>query len=482
MKESKFFEDLVQHPLYQAAERCIDAGITDNYNYLDFFSNGNGLLLDYKQIIQELFKVDGNDFEAFIVSGGPKSKYNGLIYYLESLSDEGASKKLLRFLLALPMLEYNIELSLEHYSDRPVLRSVFDKMHSNFVYDSDIFSEICDNEIYDTIETIVASSTSAGLATGLQDFAFHRYKLLDHKIDVNLNFRDVLKSYLIEPTCWLLNSTFGLNAEVKYDLRTKSDLDFKVSSDLLVVRDYGVFCPIKVESCRLFVDSNSEGTGIDMLSSNKTQALMRQLIIQMIYHKTNMGVLTNTYDVVFVEIDLGYFENHGDKFTATSGPKTIPLRYKILNCRSATPTLREALTHFLFKAIVDDNTLKIRQERMSFFRKYVRATCEEYKKECMDVSDLERTNSRRRSKETRHKTKKSRRKSKRVLFASINLHPIGEDDEALRGDEIAKKGVIEEEDEAQKDETMKEDSAKNEEAEKESETEKADKIGKIRKQ
>ena len=34
----KYF--LSQHPLYQAVEKCIDRGVTDTYNYHDFFPLG----------------------------------------------------------------------------------------------------------------------------------------------------------------------------------------------------------------------------------------------------------------------------------------------------------------------------------------------------------------------------------------------------------------------------------------------------------
>ena len=40
MSESKYLEDLPQHPLYQAAEKCIDRETRDTYNYHDFSPRG----------------------------------------------------------------------------------------------------------------------------------------------------------------------------------------------------------------------------------------------------------------------------------------------------------------------------------------------------------------------------------------------------------------------------------------------------------
>lgn len=93
-----------------------------------------------------------------------------------------------------------------------------------------------------------------------------------------------------------------------------------------------------------------------------------------------MGVLTDAYDAILVEIDLDYFDKYKEILTGPKGSKVIPLRYKVLNCQSASPSLREGLMHFFFKAIVDDNALKIRQERMVIFREYLRHTTEELRR------------------------------------------------------------------------------------------------------
>ena len=63
---------LLQHPLYQATEKCIDREITDTYKYLDFYSTWNLSILDYETIIRELFKVDENELKAFILEGENK--------------------------------------------------------------------------------------------------------------------------------------------------------------------------------------------------------------------------------------------------------------------------------------------------------------------------------------------------------------------------------------------------------------------------
>ncbi|CUM56320.1 unnamed protein product [Debaryomyces tyrocola] len=94
---------LLQHPLYQATERCIDRKITDTYKYLDFFSTWNRPILDYGTIIRELFKVDENELKPFILEGDPKRRYLDCVSWIFHCNQQ-ITKKILRFVLSLPML------------------------------------------------------------------------------------------------------------------------------------------------------------------------------------------------------------------------------------------------------------------------------------------------------------------------------------------------------------------------------------------
>ena len=107
MGESNVKNFLSQHPLYHAVEKCIDKEIMDTYNYHDFFSSWNGRMLNYKTIIQELFRVDESILGLFIERGKPSSEYLTCLVWMD-LTSPNISKKLLRLLLALPMCEYEI--------------------------------------------------------------------------------------------------------------------------------------------------------------------------------------------------------------------------------------------------------------------------------------------------------------------------------------------------------------------------------------
>ncbi|CUM57574.1 unnamed protein product [Debaryomyces tyrocola] len=369
------------HPLYQAAEKCIDGEIAGTYNYHDFFPTWNGSPLEYKTIIRDIFKIDGNGLQEFILEGDPRSKYNGLVYLLEVLNQESPTKKLLRFVSSLPMLEYEIRSTRKSTSNSSSAScNKFDKTLSNFKYDNDCFAKIGNDEILNTINAILILSNTEKLIKGLQDFAFRDYMLLQQEFDKELTYKAHFKDYLVDPICSLLVKAFRLNAEVKYAVATDYKVKFHVWPDILIARGKQVFCTIEVKKYQMLSEYNENSTGIvaGIMSQDKIPAFMRQLIVQMVYHKTNMGVLTDAYDVILVEIDLDYFDKYKEILTGHKGSKVIPLRYKVLNCRSAAPTLREGLMHFFFKAIVDDNALKIKQERMLIFREYLRNTIEEF--------------------------------------------------------------------------------------------------------
>mgnify|MGYP001165870376 CR=1 FL=1 len=378
---------LLQHPLYQATERCIDREITDTYKYLDFFSTWNLSILDYETIIRELFKVDENELKAFILEGDHRLEYNRLVCSQEILMENNSAKKFLRFILALPMLEYEIQRTRQSTSSGSPSCNMFDKSLSKFKYNGDCFSKISDDEILNTINTILASSTAEKLVNGLQGFAFHDYRLLSQRNDRELTYRLEFKEYLVEPICTLLVKTFALDAEVKYVIGSPGSVKYHVWSDILIVRDLDVFCAIEVKTFPILSNYDSESTGItaDILSQHKIPDFMRQLIVQMVYYKTNMGVLTDAYNAILVEIDLDYFDKYRQKFVPSKGAKVIPLMYRVLNCLSSAPTLREGLMHFFFEAIVDDDALKLKQERMLAFKKYLRNTPKEYEEELLSV-------------------------------------------------------------------------------------------------
>ena len=379
----KYF--LSQHPLYQAVEKCIDRGVTDTYNYHDFFPSWNGRVVDHKTIIQELFRVDQSRLELFIERRKPGSEYLDLYTYTKH-GDQEFSKKLFRFLLALPMCEYEIANHSNALSKSTGSVNQFSMSLSPFKYDDKYISRIDDEEVSSTIRNILILSPDEKLINGISRFAFVDYELINRDEDLENVYKLEFKDHLVQPVCSFLLKTLHLGIKLKPDIKSvkaPNGVTLKVLSDLHLIKNGQVFCTIEVKMFPIlpaYVGQSTSMIGTDIFNQLNINKFMKQLISQMVYFKTNMGIVTDSYIVIFVEIDLDIFERNINELKGKVDfheHKTVPLRYKVLDCHSAAPTLREALMHFFYTAYVDDETEKIRQERMLKLREYLWATPEQ---------------------------------------------------------------------------------------------------------
>lgn len=417
---------LVQHPLYHAVEKCIDREITDTYDYHDFFPLWN-FQLNYRTVIQEVFKVDERQVEVFIKNGGPFRKLNNYVYLLECVNSQDLSKRLLRFLLALPVCEYEIFANSMTPSSSTGSDNIFSKSLSLFKYDNACLSEIGNGEIASTLNAIFISLSNKPIK-GIGEFAFHDYKLLQREYSKEDPYLLAFRYYLIEPICSLLSIIFGMEILVDKSIHAENNVALRVETDITIHREHQVFSVIEVKKFPILLsyrEQNTVGIGPGFLRENKTNDFMRQLIVQMIYFKTNMGVLTDAYVAIFVEIDLDYFENNVDLLAGSCLSKTVPIRYKVLNCHSAAPTLREALLHFCYRSVVDDEKLRSKQESMLRFRKYLRKTQNEYEEQLLEIDTSFTTGSGMQSVP-----------SSRSSNTSEHMEPIGEEEEVTDEERI----------------------------------------------
>ena len=260
----------------------------------------------------------------------------------------------------------------------------FSMILSPFKYDDKYISKIDDEEIASTIRNILRSASNENIIDGLGEFAFKRYELINRDEELENDYKQDFTEHLVQPIFLFLVATFGLSIKLKHDVKSvkgPNGVTSKVLSDLHLIKNGQVFCTIEVKMFPMlpaYVGQSTFGTDIfNQLNNNK---FMKQLISQMVYFKTNMGILTDSYIAIFVEIDLDSFERNINELKGKADfheHKTVPLRYKVLDCHSAAPTLREALMYFFYTAYVDDETEKIRQERMLKLREYLWATPEQ---------------------------------------------------------------------------------------------------------
>lgn len=85
-------------------------------------------------------------------------------------------------------------------------------------------------------------------------------------------------------------------------------MGFNVDSDILIVRDWKVHCTIK-NHCSIIPSNKRKKTVIKSLSGHSTQALMRQLITQIVYYRITTEVLTDAPNAFLVETTVNYLRN-----------------------------------------------------------------------------------------------------------------------------------------------------------------------------
>lgn len=118
--------------------------------------------------------------------------------------------------------------------------------------------------------------------------------------------------------------------------------------------------------------------GIRSLFSSQKE-IMKQLICEMLYFKTDKGILTDSYIVVFVELDLDSFERnvHSLRPVKTDNEqKIVPIKYLIRDCHSAKPTLRESLLAYIYKSVEEDSKMLIKQKRVHKLEEHLKLSGE----------------------------------------------------------------------------------------------------------
>lgn len=393
-ESSPFRYALLQHPLYHAIEKCIDREVTDTYNYRDFFSSWNKPMVDNKLLMHELFRVDEIKLDVYIEEGNPAAEYLDFLTFMRH-GDQEVSKKLLRFLLALPVCEYEIVSNNNTTSKSTESENRFSKSLSPFKYDQKYTTIIEDREIASTIHHILESTNRKNITNGVAGFAFNDFELVQKEDELENDYTLNFKEHLVQPICSFLQKALRLGVKVKHDFKSKTfpnDVTFRVLSDLHLIRNRQVFCIIEMKMFPIpptYVGQNTSTIGVDTFNKGNIHKFMKQLITQMVYFKTNVGIVSDSYIVIFVEIDLDCFERNVNTFKSKLDflkEKTVPLKYKILDCHSAAPTLREGLMHFFYTAILDEEKDDIRRKRMLKLREYLWATPEQ-NEEQLDSSE-----------------------------------------------------------------------------------------------
>ena len=207
--------DLVsQHPLYLAMCKCIGDEL-EMYDYHDFYPGWGVVTVNYRDLIQELFKVEKREVASFIKDARDQYQYHKfMIEYIGGCPQRAT--KLFRFILSLPMCEYEIEnwgrLS---SSDNKGSSNNYSKQFPFFEYDCNYLTEMDNDEVVNTILEIINRTENEALTRAFTRFAFHEYILISRERPLEDPYRRAFLGYLIQPICSMLSVALHIETKVE---------------------------------------------------------------------------------------------------------------------------------------------------------------------------------------------------------------------------------------------------------------------------
>ncbi|CUM50396.1 unnamed protein product, partial [Debaryomyces tyrocola] len=168
--------DLVsQHPLYLAMYKCVEDEL-EMYDYRDLYPGWGVMTVDYRILIQELFKVDNRELTSFVPRVG--SQYLKFLIPL-GLGYPQHAKRLFRLILSLPMCEYEIEnTGNSSSSGNKGSSNNYIKQFPYFRCGNNYLTEMGDDEVAIIVREIFLRMEDINLADALTGFAFHEYELI----------------------------------------------------------------------------------------------------------------------------------------------------------------------------------------------------------------------------------------------------------------------------------------------------------------
>ena len=182
------------HPLYLAMCKYIEDEL-EMYDYHDFYLGWGVMTVDYRILMQELFKVENCEVASFIRE--IRDEYQKFVIdlrrnYLQQV------KRLFRFILSLPMCEYEIE-NMGRYSSSNNKGSSnnYSKQFPDFICDDDYLKELEDEEVAHGVRKIIGRTEDKKLGKPLTNFAFLEHKLIPRIGTLEDQYKLTFHNYLI---------------------------------------------------------------------------------------------------------------------------------------------------------------------------------------------------------------------------------------------------------------------------------------------
>jgi len=362
--------------------KCVEDEL-EMYDYHDFFPGWEETTVNYRMLIQDLFKVERLEVEHFIPRVG--ARYIEFVFTLGQGYPEQV-KRLFRFVMSLPMCEYEIEdMGISSSSHNQGTSNNYVKQFPSFKCSNDYLTEMNDDIVINTMKELFRRIEDTDLLDAVLNFAFNRYELISPSRSLEDPYKLAFLNYLITPICSMLNISLDIKTNVEterpatWHRPSPFIVDFMCRTDIVISKGSLVYCVTEVKKYPLLPNYN--GVPLDGIRSLFTdqKEIMKQLICELLYFKTDKGILTDSYTVVFVELDLDSFEQnvHNLRPVKTDGErKIVPIKYLIRDCHSAKPTLRESLLAYIYNSIEEDSKMVIKQKRVRNLEEHLKLSGE----------------------------------------------------------------------------------------------------------
>ena len=378
-----YLRDIVsQHPLYLTMCKCVEDEM-EMYDYHDFFPHWREIIVNYQILIQELFKLERWEVADFTTD--VQFQYQSFVYELRKGYPQQV-KRLFRLILSLPMCEYEIKPNGNYTSSGSKGSSNnYNKQFPHFRCDDSYLTKIEDDEAGYTIREIINQIENKQMEKALTNFAFNEYETISPSGSPEAPYKLAFLIYLIKPICSMLKMTLRIETKVETERPQAWNrplpymVDFTCRTDIVISKGSLVYCVTEVKKYPLLPDYNGEPSdGIRSLFSSQRE-IIKQLICEMLYFRTDKGILTDSYIVVFVELDLDSFERNVHNLRPVKTfkeEKRVPIKYLIRDCHSAKPTLRESLLAYIYKSIEADSEMEIKRDRVRKLEEHLKLSGE----------------------------------------------------------------------------------------------------------
>lgn len=216
---NEYFRELVlQDPLYLAMCKCVKDE-REMYDYQNFFPGWGETIVNYRMVIQELFKVERLEVEDF--TRRVQCQYQRFVFKLGHGYPQ-QMKRFFRLVLSLPMCEHEIKtIGDSTSSGSKGISNNYSKQFPQFRCDVNYLTKTEDDEVDNTIREIIIHTENQQTEEALVNFAFNRHKLISCNRSLEDPYKLAFRDYLITPICSMLEMVLRIETNVDTERPTE---------------------------------------------------------------------------------------------------------------------------------------------------------------------------------------------------------------------------------------------------------------------